>query len=144
MLRSLKLSLTISVTWIPFICYFTKKHIMETFKAHCDELRRHWNSILYMFLLKTFFHCLFSFIFVTFSLIHWPLGPAPSSVSWWRSCFDCSGRVYETVCILCGLLSCDRNLINKCYSWRWFWKPNGLGSLYSPNVFCYAVYILSV
>ncbi len=49
--------------------------------------RRHQNSILKRFLLKTSW--LVSFTFVTF-LIHWTLSPAASSVSWCRSCFVCS------------------------------------------------------
>ncbi len=39
-------------------------------------------------------HCLLSFIFVTF-LILWPLSPAASIVSWYWSCFVCSGLAYE-------------------------------------------------
>ncbi len=79
---------------------------METFKGHwagpdgcrlVSELRRrHQNSILNRFLLKTSFHCLLSITFVAFS-IHWPLSPSPaaSSVSWCWSCFVCSGLTYE-------------------------------------------------
>ncbi len=39
-------------------------------------------------------HCLLSFTFVTF-LIVWPLSPAASSVSWYRSCLVWSGLAYE-------------------------------------------------
>ncbi len=63
--------------------------MMETVKEHWTgpngfhllrELRRrHENAILNRFLLKTYFHCLLSFTFVTI-LIHWPLSPSASSV----------------------------------------------------------------
>ncbi len=39
-------------------------------------------------------HCILWFTFVTF-LILWPLSPASSSVSWYRSCLVCSGLSYE-------------------------------------------------
>ncbi len=39
-------------------------------------------------------HDLLSITFVTF-LIRWPLSPAASSVSWYRSCLVCSGLAYE-------------------------------------------------
>ncbi len=77
---------------------------METFNGHwaghngcllLSELRRrHQHSILNRFLLKTSFNSLQSFTFAT-CLIHWPLSPAISSVSWCRSCFVCSGLTYE-------------------------------------------------
>ncbi len=50
-------------------------------------------------LLMTSFHCLLSFIFVTFS-IHWPLSRAASIVSRCCSCFVCSGLTYE-IYIVC-------------------------------------------
>ncbi len=78
----------------------------------CNELRRKdRNSIYNRFLLKTYFHCLLSFTFVTL-LIYWPLSPADFSVFWCQSCFVCSGLTYEIysgyiclyACILRGLL----------------------------------------
>ncbi len=45
-------------------------------------------------LLKTSFHCLLSFTFVTF-LIHWPLSPAAFGVSWCWSCCFCTGLIHE-------------------------------------------------
>ncbi len=39
-------------------------------------------------------HCLLSFIFVTFFILL-PLSPTASSVSWYWSCFVCSGLAYE-------------------------------------------------
>ncbi len=69
--------------------------------------RRHQNSILNMFLLKTSFHCLLSFTFVTF-LIHCTLSPAGSCISCRQSCFVCSRLTKYTVevvpictCVLC-------------------------------------------
>ncbi len=58
--------------------------------------RRHQHSKLNRILLKTTFHCLLSFAFVTF-LIHCNLSPAASSnyVSWCWSRFVCSGLTYE-------------------------------------------------
>ncbi len=80
---------------------------METFKGHwagpngCRLLsklrRRHQNSTHNRFLMKTSFHYLFSFTFVTF-WIHWSLFSAASSVSWCWSCFVCSGLKYEIYC----------------------------------------------
>ncbi len=73
------------------------KHMMETFKGYwagpnrfglLSELRRrHGNSILNRFLLKSSY-CLLSITFVTF-LIQWPY------VSFCRSCFVCSGLTYD-------------------------------------------------
>ncbi len=47
-----------------------------------------------IFLLKTSFHYLLSFTFVTF-LIHWPLPSVASCVSWCWFCFVCSGLTYQ-------------------------------------------------
>ncbi len=74
MLKSLKLCLTISVTLILFICYFTKG-------VHDGELRRHSISILNKFLLKTAVHCLhfysllLSFLFIVLCLLLVVLSP---------------------------------------------------------------------
>ncbi len=66
----------------------------NTLTLPSSKQRRHRNSILNRFLLKTSFHFLLSFTFVTF-LIHWTLFPAASSISWCQSCFVCSGLTYE-------------------------------------------------
>ncbi len=57
--------------------------------------RRHRNSILNRFLLKTSFHALLTFIYFCYFFILWPLSPAASSVSWYRSCLVWSGLAYE-------------------------------------------------
>ncbi len=101
MLKSLKLSITISATLILFICYFTKEtHLRGIGLVPMDvDCWVSWGEGI-----ETPFstgsswrppsiHCLLSFTFVTF-LIIWPLSPT-ASVSWYWSCFVCSGLAYE-------------------------------------------------
>ncbi len=78
------------------------KYMVETFKGHwacpngCHLLRRrHRNSILNRFPLKTSLHALLTFIYFCYLFILWPLSPAASSVSLYRSCLVCSGLAYE-------------------------------------------------
>ncbi len=131
-----------------------KKHMMETFKGHwaclngwrlLSELRRrHRNSKLYRYLLKTSFHALLNFIYFCYLFILLLL-----LVSWNRSYFVCSGFVLDLhmkytvgwslyVLILCGLLSCDSSPISKkCFhiplhSWWQFRTPNGLWDVFTP------------
>ncbi len=82
-------------------CLSAPKAELKLLTLLLSELRRiHRNSILNRFLLKTSFHCLLSFTFVTF-LIHWSLSPAASIISWCRSYFVSSGLTYE-IYIGCG------------------------------------------
>ncbi len=66
----------------------------ESNRPNITTIWRHRNFTLHRFLLETSFHCSLAFTFVTF-LIHCPLHPAASSVSWCRYCFVCSGLTYE-------------------------------------------------
>ncbi len=98
-------------------------------------------------------HCLLLFTFVTFWIL-WPLSPAASSVSWYRSClvlfwtyiWNIQWRWCLHVSILCGLLLYDSSPI--CKKW-WAYLCIPLNSDDSsecpmdyeislvPNVFCF-------
>ncbi len=72
--------------------------------------RRHWNSIFNSFLLKTSFHFILKFTFVTF-MINRPLSPAGSCISWCQSNFVYSGVTYEIYskdfsCMHCVVCNC--------------------------------------
>ncbi len=64
------------------------------FQSLSDLVRRHRNSTLNRFLLKTSFHSLLTFIYFCYLLFFWSLSPATSSFSWYWSCLVCSGLAY--------------------------------------------------
>ncbi len=87
MLKSLYLTLTISVTLILFMLFYKRKTWWKHLRAiGLVPKDASWRP--------PSMHCLLSFTLTTFFIL-WPLSPAASSVSWYWSCFVCSELAYE-------------------------------------------------
>ncbi len=109
---SLEMAFTIACDGLTICCHSDRNclYVILQKEAHGEIIEGFWAapngwmplvewveekpSKLDGFLLKTSFHCLLWFTFVTF-FIHWPLFPAASSLSRCWSCFICSGLMYE-------------------------------------------------